>query len=148
MTTKRRKNGLVSTDSPAIDAAEKDTSHSADGANQEPNDQPVYGNFAGVLTRVTWFLAGPMALFLVLCGIASSGGGWLAVLDVVYFAIVGLIVWCRWLEQRAGRGATIYGEPTTWKDFRRYLAIILPLFFGAWVIANLLGNHLLKDVRL
>lgn len=143
MSSKKRGGRPVPEESSATGTIEEKTEDAGESAARAPDDSQDYGTFGGLLTRVTWFLAGPMALFIILCGIVRSGSGWLAVLDAVYFAILGLIVWCRWAEQRAGRGATIYGEPTTWNDFRRYLAIILPLAVGAWVIANLVGNHFL-----
>lgn len=151
MTTKNRRhrpvavNGDAPESGPAPGRGPAPDAESPRVASHEPDHKSVHNTLAALLTRVTWVLAGPMALFVTLCIIGDPGSGWLAVPDAVYFAIVGLIVWCRWVEQRSGRGATIYGEPTTWDDFNRYLKALLPLALGAWVVANLLGNHILQD---
>lgn len=107
---------------------------------------PAITTFSVLFARITWFFAGPVVLFLILMKIIGSGSGWLTVLDGVFWGLVGLMVWCRWIEQRSGAATTSLGQPATWKDFRRY-ALALPLVaMAAWIAANALGNHLLGGI--
>lgn len=145
MTTKSRKRLPDSLEPRETSPGASQTAEAPSVTNNNPNDQPATATFGALVTRVTWFCLGPAAILLALCGILSTGSGWATALDAIYFAFVGVVIWCRWTEQRSGRGATIYGEPTTWDDFRRYVKTLLPLAIGAWVIANLLGNHILQD---
>ncbi len=143
MTTKSRKRLPDSPEPRETSPGARQVAEAPSAADNNPNDQSVTGTFGALATRVTWFCLGPAAILFTLGGILSTGSGWTTALDAIYFAFVGVVVWCRWTEQRSGRGATIYGEPTTWDDFRRYVKTLLPVAFGAWVIANLLGNHVL-----
>lgn len=97
-----------------------------------------------ILARITWLFVGPVALCLLLVGIVNAGSGWATVLDAVFFVLLGLIVLCRWTEQRSGKALTAYGdEPSTWAHFRRFVTAFVPLALGAWVVANVIGNHIL-----
>ncbi len=91
--------------------------------------------------RVLWFAIGPIALFLITVRILGSDSGWFTVLDASFWALVVLMVWCRWCDQRSGMATTSFGEPATWADYHRY-ALLLPLVaLVAWIAANALGNH-------
>lgn len=103
---------------------------------------PTITRFSVLVARVTWFFVGPLALLLLLIGIVNVGSGWATALDVLFFCFVGLMVWCRWVEQRSGQATTVYGEPATPEHFRRYVRTLLPSAAGAWLVANLLGNHI------
>lgn len=114
--------------------------------NTPREDDRTITSFRVLLARVTWFFIGPLALFLLVLGIASAGSGWATALDVLFFGFVAVMVWCRWVEQRSGRATTAYGEPATSEDFRRYVLTLLPLAAGAWLVANLLGNHIFRGI--
>ena len=93
--------------------------------------------------RITWFAVGPVALFLVSATILGSASGWLTVLDAVFWALVGLMVWCRWVDQRSGVAVNAFGEPATWEDFRRYAVFLSLVALVVWIVVNGLGNHIL-----
>ncbi|MDD4270828.1 MAG: hypothetical protein PHO07_05720 [Pirellulales bacterium] len=145
MPTKSRKRLPDSPEPRQTSPTASQTAESTNPPDSNPNDRPAINTFGGLITRLTWFCLGPAAILLTLCGILSTGSGWATALDAIYFVFVGVVIWCRWTEQRSGRGATVYGEPTTWDDFRRYVKTLLLVAFGAWVLANLLGNHVLQD---
>jgi hypothetical protein len=102
---------------------------------------PQTTSFAVAAARLVWMLLGPAVLFLLTFSIAAKGGGWLTTVDVVYFAVLALILGARWLEYRSGRGQTSTGEPLTAAGLRTYLIAALAIGLGVWFVANLIGNH-------
>ena len=102
---------------------------------------PTVSSVPILVAHCTWYLLGPLFLFLILLAIVRAGTGWATALDFVFFIGVAVAVFCRWVEQRSGQAVTMSGEPSTWEDFRRY-AIRFPLLAVAlWIVANVLGNH-------
>jgi hypothetical protein len=93
--------------------------------------------------RVTWFFLGPAALMLILVGIVSRGDGWLTALDAAFGVVVGLMILGRWVEQRSGAAMTVTGQPATVAQYRRYITRLPPAAVAVWVVANVLGNHIL-----
>lgn len=118
-------------------------SNDTEVAVHRPNAAPVVTSFGVLISHVTWFVAGPLALLLTLLGIVNAGTGWATVLDALFFAIVGLMVWCRWRDQRSGQGTTSDGKPSIWADFRRYVLWMPVVAVAAWIVANVIGNHFL-----
>lgn len=96
-----------------------------------------------LMGRMTWMMFGPVALLFAIYAIVSQGSGWFAIADVAYGAVVALMVGGRWMEQRSGSATTAAGEPATAEHYKRYVRTLLPIAAGAWVAANVLGNHLL-----
>lgn len=114
--------------------------------NPEPTT-PKPGEISsfGVLgARLTWILAGPIALLGITYGIVSSGTGWLTRLDAAFCVVAGLMLLGRWVEQRSGTATTLTGEPATPGQLKRYITILIPAAAVVWVIANVVGNHVLK----
>lgn len=120
-------------DRPTADVVEPD----------HPASPPPVTRFTPLVARMLWFFFGPMVLVLTLWGILSAGSGWITALDALYLAVVLAMIGARWVEQQSGQATTGMGNPSTWRDFRRYAFGLLPLAAGAWVAANLVGNHLL-----
>lgn len=96
-----------------------------------------------LLGRMVWLMIGPVALLLIIYAIVTNTGGWFGAVDAGYGAVVAMMIGGRWIEQRSGAAMTVTGEPATIEHFKRYVRILLPGAVGAWVIANVLGNHLL-----
>ncbi|MHB8970660.1 MAG: hypothetical protein ACYC3X_13170 [Pirellulaceae bacterium] len=113
----------------------------ADGRPASPHEPVVVTSGTALAAHVTWMLYGPFILLLILAKIVSLGTGWLTALDVTYFIVVAGMILCRWLDQRSGQATQATGEPSTWADFKRYAILLLPLAMGAWILANVLGNH-------
>jgi hypothetical protein len=89
--------------------------------------------------HLTWLILGPVALLVSLLSIVDAGGDWISALDIVFWVIVALMIFARWADQKSGQGTTSEGEPSTWKDFQKYI-IILPIFaVGAWLMAKAFG---------
>lgn len=96
-----------------------------------------------VLGRLFWMMVGPMALILTIYFIVTSGTGWRTVADLLYFIILGGMILGKWLEFRGGSPQTTSGDPATPADLRRYILMVVILGPVVWVLANLVGNHLL-----
>lgn len=115
------------------------------GNDQRPADRKddIATTSVGILSaHLFWIAIGPCALAILLFSIAQAGSGWLTGLDLGLFAVVILTLGARWIDQRSGQSTTVYGEPASWADYRRF-AMTLPLVAGvAWVMANVIGNHL------
>ena len=142
MTTKHRQN-KSNADSAANTAAQTRVKDS-DVPAHTPNAAPVITSFGVMFAHVAWFFVGPLALLLTLFSIVNAGTGWATVLDAVFFVLVGLIVWCRWFDQRSGQATTCYGEASTWADCRRYM-LWMPVVAGvAWIVANVIGITFLR----
>lgn len=94
--------------------------------------------------RLTWVMAGPVALMGLTYAIVSRGTGWLTGFDAAFAIVAGLMLLGRWVEQRSGSATTIKGEPATLEQLKRYVTILLAVAVAVWIVANLLGNHVLN----
>ncbi len=101
------------------------------------------GSGSAALSRLMWMLFGPLLLCLITYGIVTSGSGWLTTRDAAFVVVVALMVGGRRREHRSGAALTATGEPATEKHLTRYVRILLPLAACVWVVANVLGNHVL-----
>jgi len=102
------------------------------------------GSLTVVIGRLVWMLVGPMVLAAITYNIVTRGVGWLTVWDATYGIVVLLTIAGRWVEMRSGSALTATGEPATIEHFKRYLVILLVVAAVVWVVANALGNHLLR----
>jgi hypothetical protein len=80
----------------------------------------------------------------MLLNVVRTGSGWLTAFGATYFLVVAVMLLGRWVDQRSGQGTTTTGEPSTWEDFRRYALLLPPLALGAWILANVVGNHVFQ----
>lgn len=102
--------------------------------------KPV-GSLAVLGARVSWTLLGPAGVFFATMMILTQGTGWLTGADLAFTLIVGLILFGRWYEHRSGTATTLYGEPETPEQYRRFMVITPAVLVGIWIVANILGNH-------
>jgi hypothetical protein len=98
-----------------------------------------------LLERLFWILVGPMILLALVVGIIRTGNGWLTATDFAYFGVLGGVMLARWLEFRSGQAQTAYGTPATTGDLRRYALGLAAVGLTVWVIANVIGNHVLSS---
>ena len=113
--------------------------------SKSPSHETAVSSTSVMAARLVWMMLGPLVLALIFMGIVKAGSGWATLLDLLWFAVVGLMIFCRWWEQRSGQATLATGEPATWEDFRHYVRFLAPIALGAWLAANLIGNHFLSD---
>ncbi|MBN1511695.1 MAG: hypothetical protein JXB13_06750 [Phycisphaerae bacterium] len=113
-------------------------------------DEPQAKHAPGQITslrvlaaRMIWVFFGPVALALILWQIVACGDGWRTTLDVLFAAVLALMLLARWVEQRSGEATTLMGEPATPRHWRRGSAMLFVGAIAVWVLANVLGNHVL-----
>jgi hypothetical protein len=94
--------------------------------------------------RIFWMMAGPLCLALLAFHIIQSAAGWATWADLAYLTVLVGIMVARWVEYRGGSPRTAEGQPATWGHLRRYVAAVIPFGLGVWVMANVIGNHLLN----
>jgi hypothetical protein len=107
------------------------------------NNNAEITSLSALFGRVFWMMIGPLALVLLAFTIVQIGSGWLTWADVGYLTVLGGMLWARWQEFRRGNAKTTDGQPATPTHWHRYVQTTLPLGLGVWVIANVVGNHLL-----
>lgn len=101
-------------------------------------------SFSVLGARLTWVIAGPLALVAITIGIIRTGSGWLTGLDLAFAIAIGLMLLGRWFEQRSGSATTLTGEPTTFEQYKHYMVALVPVAAAIWIIANVVGNHVLS----
>jgi hypothetical protein len=101
-------------------------------------------SFSVLGARLTWVLAGPLILLGIAYGIVSHGTGWLTGLDAAFGIVTALMLLGRWVEYRSGSATSLTGEPATQEQFKRYMTALPLLAVAVWIIANIVGNHVLK----
>jgi hypothetical protein len=98
-----------------------------------------------LISRIFWMAVGPVTLALLAFTIINKGGGWFTPTDFVFLAVLAVLLLARWIEFLGGDPHTSTGEPATPDDLRRYVLYAIILGLGAWIVANLIGNHLLAS---
>lgn len=110
----------------------------------ETRSTPPISSISVLAARLTWLLLGPIALLMASGVIITQGTGWTTATDAVFAAIVGLMLLGRWVEHRSGAATTAAGDPATPAHLRHYLLLLPAAAVVIWLIANLVGNHLLN----
>jgi hypothetical protein len=107
------------------------------------NDDGI-NSFSALFGRVFWTMIGPLSLVLLAFTIIRIGSGWMTWADIAYFAVLGGMLLARRQEFRRGNRRRADGNPATPADLHRYVQLIIPIGLGVWVVANVVGNHLLS----
>ncbi len=103
-------------------------------------------SFPALLGRVYWMIVGPFALAICAICITEQHDGWLSVLDLVFWALLGAMILARWLEFRHSQPLTAMGEPATIADLRRYALVLGILGVAAWITGNMVGNQSIRSL--
>jgi hypothetical protein len=97
-----------------------------------------------MLTMMIWLFVGPLAMVLTLVSIVQRGTGWTTFHDGLFFVFLLLSVAARWIDAINGDPLTSGGEATSTRGARQYTMLVVGAGVAAWVVANAIGNHLLK----
>jgi len=112
--------------------------------DSKPSPAPGISSFIVLMGRLMWFIIGPAVLTFITVGIVTRGPGWLSARNAFYWVCVLLMIAGRRREQSSGCATLATGDPASWQDYQRYVRILMPLTAVIWLIANVLGNHLLN----
>lgn len=104
---------------------------------------PSTTSTAALFGRLFWMMIGPLSLALTVYYIVTSGTGWRTFADGLYFVILLGMILGKWLEFHGGNPQTSAGDPATPADLRRYVVTLVIVGPLVWVLANVVGNHLL-----
>jgi hypothetical protein len=100
----------------------------ADPANQM--------NEVGCLVRLGWMVFGNAALVICIGVIASQKGILITAADVVFWAVVPVLIWLRHVDIARMKGLTVSGQPATLSHWKRYAGLLLALSVVAWAAAH------------
>lgn len=98
-----------------------------------------YRPATGCLVRLFWAFFGNAALFILGVYIYEQQAQALSIFDGLYFLILAAIILSRFLDIRFLNGETVYGHPASLRHFRKYVAVILPVFIVLLMLAHVLG---------
>lgn len=104
--------------------------------------QPHTSDSVG-FARLFWMLLGPMILTLLALSIVTRGDSWFTMPDLAFLVFLFFLPLARWYEFHAGNAQTSTGEAASEYHLRRYVLATLIVGLAAWVLANVLGVHVL-----
>lgn len=97
---------------------------------------------ASTVLRLYWALVGHAVVYLSLATIVARHARFPSTLDLVIWAAVALMLVARHVDIVRYGGQTLYGEPATLTQFRRYAATLVGVTAAASVFAHLLAGSL------
>jgi hypothetical protein len=109
---------------------------------QKPTPTPAQTGFLGLLVRLIWMLFGNAALALLAVHIAQVGS--FSPVDVVFWAVVVVMVGVRYIDVTRFGGLTAEGEPATVRHWQRYTGYLLAASAGLYVLAHALAGIVLR----
>lgn len=101
--------------------------------------QQSFSPAAGGLIRLFWTLLGNAALFILAVYSFERQAQSLSIFDGLYCLILVLTVLLRFIDIRWLKGETVFGQPASMTDFRKHVAVSLPVFLVLLGLAHLLG---------
>lgn len=105
------------------------------------SQQPT--SFVALVSRLFWMMLGPMILIVLALNIATIGTSWFTMMDIAFLVVLAFVLAARGIEFLGASPQTATGEPATMDDYRRYALVVLAIGLAIWVVANVVGNHLL-----
>jgi hypothetical protein len=91
---------------------------------------------AGCLVRLAWMAFGNLALAICLVFIAQHTGRLFSASDAVFWAIIPVLIYLRYLDVTRMKGQTAAGEPASLRDWKRYVALLLIICLVTWIAAH------------
>jgi hypothetical protein len=97
-----------------------------------------------LFTMSVWVFIGPLGMLVTLMKIVERGTGWTTGQDGLFFAFLAAALVARWVDYANGdpvAGGRHGAKPGA---AMRYTVLVGSLGALAWVVANVIGNHLLR----
>lgn len=101
-------------------------------SSQTPHAEP--SGCLPIIVRLVWLAFGNAAL-VILAGLIVQKGAY-SYLDVIFWAIPGLLISLRYIDITRFQGLTAECEPATLKHWSRYSIILLLISAVLWVLAH------------
>lgn len=106
----------------------------------ESTPQVAYDRPEGCLLRLSWMVAGNLALFVLVLSIFNQGG--FSLLDGAYWLVVVGLAVARYLDITRFAGLTADGTPASLVHFRRYGTWLVIVATGLWILVHVLQRIL------
>jgi hypothetical protein len=101
-------------------------------------------SFSGCFVRVIWMALGNLFVALTAISIMQGGRENIFLKDAVFLSLVAVTVLARYLDVKYLHGQTAEGEPATMAHFKKYAAMIIPIYFVLLLIAHIVRPLLFK----
>lgn len=112
--------------------AQEHGNRSAEQSGHGDYDKPQ-----GCFLRIFWMAIGNVALLAIAWFILAERR--FSLLDVLYWAVLALVIGARHLDIARYGGSTVSGTPATARDFHRYALVVLLAAAVLWAAAHGLG---------
>ncbi len=93
-------------------------------------------NSVSVLLRIFWMFVGNVTLAVSALFITKHLGGLFSPADIVYLAMIPLLLAARYLDVARYHGGTAYGKPATMADFAKYAVTLVVGAAVVWAAAH------------
>ena len=103
---------------------------------------PTQTGFLGLMVRLIWMLFGNAALALLAVHIAQAGS--FSMVDVLFWAVVVVMVGVRYIDVTRFGGLTAEGEPATLRHWRRYTGYLLAASAGLYTLAHAVAGIVVR----
>jgi hypothetical protein len=97
-----------------------------------------------MMSRGFWMMLGPMLLVPLTFKVIEYGNGWLTAFDFALLGTLAAMIVARGFEFYKGHPRTTDGAPATRDHLWRYALFVAVLGASLWVLANVIGNYLLR----
>ncbi len=109
---------------------------------QEPSPPPAQASFLALMIRLTWMLFGNAALALLAVHLAKTGS--FSTIDLLFWAVVAMMVGVRYIDVTRFGGLTTEGEPASLRHWQRYTGYLLAAAAGLYALAHAVAHFLVR----
>ncbi len=100
-------------------------------------------NSLGCLIRTLWMIIGNLILAVLFLVLVKKGKEFTAI-DIVYWAIVGILIWLRYVDIHHFEGHTSNGTSKADRNhWLSYCAILISVSLSLWALAHGIAKYLL-----
>jgi hypothetical protein len=92
-----------------------------------------------VFDRLLWIAIGPAAMLITASFIVKHGAVWFSLPDLLFIAIIALIIFGRLFELRSGVAFTMDGQPATKENFKGYCIRLISTSACIWATLKVIA---------
>ena len=105
--------------------------------NVPPPKQTGQPGCLSIIARLVWIAGGNFALLILMAFIVQQKRAFSS-LDVIFWAVVALLLFIRFADIKWLHGTGSESEPATTKDWWRYARLLFVIAGGVWAIVHAL----------